>query len=60
MKILKTLFDKEFTTSTKGTDGERGTGFGLPLCQDLIKAHESEIFVETSEKGSRFFFQLKN
>ncbi|MEE2744176.1 MAG: ATP-binding protein [Bdellovibrionota bacterium] len=59
-EILKTLFDKEFTTSTKGTDGERGTGFGLPLCQDLIKAHESEIFVETSEKGSRFFFQLKN
>jgi signal transduction histidine kinase len=58
--ILKNLFDKEVTTTTNGTDGEKGTGFGLPLCQDLIKAHESEIFVETSDNGgSKFFFKLQ-
>jgi len=58
--ILKNLFDKEVTTTTSGTDGEKGTGFGLPLCQDLIKAHESEIFVETSDDGgSKFFFKLQ-
>jgi signal transduction histidine kinase len=58
--ILKNLFDKEVTTTTNGTDGEKGTGFGLPLCQDLIKAHESEIFVETSDDGgSKFFFKLQ-
>ena len=60
-EILKSLFDKEVTTSTKGTEGEKGTGFGLPLCQDLIKAHQSEIFVETNkDKGSRFFFKLRS
>ena len=58
-EILRNLFNKEVTTSTKGTDGEIGTGFGLPLCQDLIKAHESEIHVESSiETGSRFYFKL--
>ena len=59
-EIIKNLFNKDVTTSTKGTDGESGTGFGLPLCQDLIKAHDSEIFVESKvEDGSRFYFQLK-
>ena len=58
-EILRDLFNKEVTMSTKGTDGEIGTGFGLPLCQDLIKAHESEIHVESSiETGSRFYFKL--
>lgn len=58
--ILKDLFNKEVTTSTKGTDGEIGTGFGLPLCQDLIKAHSSEIHVESKiEEGSRFYFKLR-
>ena len=59
-EILQDLFNKEVTTSTKGTDGEIGTGFGLPLCQDLIKAHSSEIHVESKvENGSRFYFKLR-
>ena len=37
--MIGKLFDKETVTSTSGTDEqEKGTGFGLPLCQDLIKA----------------------
>ena len=57
--MIGKLFDKETVTSTSGTDGEKGTGFGLPLCQDLIKAHDSEIKIESTEgKGSCFYFEL--
>ena len=57
--IIEHLFDKDSLTTRKGTDGEVGTGFGLPLCQDLIVAHNSKIFVESEwGKGSRFYFIL--
>lgn len=53
------LFAKDERTSTPGTNGEMGTGFGLPLSQELIRAHGSEIKVEsTLGKGSRFYFEL--
>jgi len=57
--IIGKLFDKEAVTSTSGTDGEKGTGFGLPLCQDLVKEHDSVIKVESKiDEGSRFYFKL--
>jgi signal transduction histidine kinase len=58
-EILGKLFDKEAVTSTSGTDGEKGTGFGLPLCQDLAKEHGSIIKVESKiDEGSRFYFNI--
>jgi two-component system, sensor histidine kinase and response regulator len=58
-EILPDLFMKEKSISTPGTDGETGTGFGLPLAQELIKAHGSEIEVKSEEgKGSTFTFLL--
>jgi signal transduction histidine kinase len=58
--IIEHLFDKDHLTTRKGTDGEAGTGFGLPLCQDLIIAHNSKILVESKMgEGSRFFFILE-
>jgi signal transduction histidine kinase len=58
-KIIDNIFDKEVTTSTPGTEGEKGTGFGLPFCQDLVKEHESIIIVESEiGKGTRFYFEI--
>ncbi len=53
------LFMKEKKTSTKGTNGETGTGFGLPLAQEIVKLHGGDIRIE-SELGvySRFSFHL--
>lgn len=54
------IFNMESKSSTLGTNGEKGTGFGLPLSQEIALAHNSEIKV-TSEvgKGSRFYMTLK-
>jgi|SaaInlStandDraft_1057018.scaffolds.fasta_scaffold91851_2 two-component system, sensor histidine kinase and response regulator len=58
-KVIPDLFEKEKNISSAGTDGEQGTGFGLPLAQEIIRAHGSEIQVESQEgKGSTFSFFL--
>jgi len=50
-KMLDKIFQPFFTTKPAG----EGTGLGLSLCYDVIKAHGGEIKVETSEgKGSDF------
>ena len=53
------LFRVEEKTSTPGTAGEQGTGFGLPFSHDIIVAHGGDLFVESVEgEGSIFFVQL--
>lgn len=55
---LKTLF-KGSTLSTRGTEGEKGSGLGLVLCQELLHSHGGEIWVESEPgKGSTFSFSL--
>ncbi len=45
--------------STPGTDNERGTGFGLILCRELIEKQGGRIWVESQTgKGSDFKFVL--
>ena len=58
-EVIANLFKHEIKTSTMGTAGERGTGLGLPLCHDIMKAHDGSISV-TSElgKGATFFLRL--
>jgi len=54
-KVLDKIFQPFFTTKPSG----QGTGLGLSLSYDIIKAHGGEIKVETKEgEGSAFFFQL--
>ena len=54
-KILDKIFQPFFTTKPTG----QGTGLGLSLSYDIIKAHGGELKVETSEgKGSEFIIQL--
>lgn len=54
-KILDKIFQPFFTTKPTG----QGTGLGLSLSYDIIKAHGGEIRVETKEnEGSEFIIQL--
>jgi signal transduction histidine kinase len=54
-KMLDKIFQPFFTTKPTGV----GTGLGLSLSYDIIKAHGGEIKVETKEgEGSEFIIQL--
>jgi signal transduction histidine kinase len=56
---IEQLFMKHKKTSTAGTQGEKGTGFGLPLSQELMKAHNSKINVTSKEgESTTFYFDL--
>ncbi|GAB4196988.1 MAG: hypothetical protein OHK0057_26720 [Thermoflexibacter sp.] len=53
------LFAKDTHFSTLGTSGEKGTGFGLWICKEMIEKNVGKIWVESQEgKGSTFYFTL--
>ena len=54
-KVLDKIFQLFFTTKPTG----QGTGLGLSLSYDIVKAHGGEIKVETKEgEGSEFIISL--
>ena len=54
-KVLDKIFQPFFTTKPTG----QGTGLGLSLSYDIVKAHAGELKVETKEgEGSEFIIQL--
>ena len=54
-KLLDKIFQPFFTTKPTG----QGTGLGLSLSYDIVKAHGGELKVETKEGvGSEFIIQL--
>ncbi len=54
-KILDKIFQPFFTTKPTG----QGTGLGLSLSYDIVKAHGGELKVETNEGvGTEFIIQL--
>ena len=54
-KVVDKIFQPFFTTKPTG----QGTGLGLSLSYDIIKAHGGEIKVETKEnEGCEFIIQL--
>lgn len=48
-KLRERIFDESATTSRKGTDGEEGTGFGMPLVRRFVLAYGGAISVQSSE-----------
>ena len=56
---LDTIFIYEEKSSTKGTSGESGTGFGLPLARDIMEAQGGALHVQSIEgEGSTFYAEL--
>ncbi len=54
-KILDKIFQPFFATKPTG----QGTGLGLSLAYDIVKAHSGEIKMETKEgEGSEFIVRL--
>ena len=54
-KILDKIFQPFFTTKPTG----QGTGLGLSLAYDIVKAHGGELKVETKEgEGTEFIIEL--
>jgi len=54
-KILDKIFQPFFTTKPAG----QGTGLGLSLAYDIVKAHGGELKVKTTEgEGSEFIIEL--
>ena len=55
LKVLEKIFQPFFTTKPTG----QGTGLGLSLSYDIVKAHGGEIKVTTKEvQGSEFIIRL--
>ena len=57
--ILSKLFKIEEKITSKGTNGENGTGLGLILCKEFVNKNGGEIWAESEENnGSKFYFTI--
>ena len=58
-EVSEKLFKLDNKYSTKGTEGEKGTGLGLIICKEFVEQNRGEIGVESKEgKGTTFWFTL--
>ncbi|MCP5245231.1 MAG: HAMP domain-containing histidine kinase [Burkholderiales bacterium] len=58
-EAIDNLFSYDIKTSTTGTAGESGTGFGLPLAHEIIQAHKGTLQVNSIlGKGTTFHVRL--
>ncbi len=53
------MFKIESMFSTEGTNGERGTGFGLTFAKEILEKHGGELWFYSEEgNGSEFHFTI--
>lgn len=58
-ETLNSLFRIDKAISTKGTQGEKGTGLGLILCKEFLQKNKGQLLVESDvNKGSTFTIVL--
>jgi len=58
-EMIDKIFRLEESSSTPGTNDEKGTGLGLILCKEFIEKNGGKINVITElGKGSTFRFTL--
>jgi two-component system sensor histidine kinase/response regulator len=43
------IFNNEHPVSTRGTNDERGTGFGLKLCKEFVRHNNGKISIKSEE-----------
>ena len=56
---INCLFEINNEKSTRGTDGEAGTGLGLLICKDFVEKNNGKIWVESEwGEGSVFYIKL--
>jgi signal transduction histidine kinase len=47
-EILEVIFSPDKPTTRRGTTGERGSGFGMPIVKKVLELMEGEIKIETN------------
>ncbi len=59
VRLIPQLFNYELKTTSRGTNGEKGSGLGLPYCKDIMEAMGGSLSVESVEcEGSVFFIHF--
>ncbi len=57
--MLPDIFKQDVKTTTKGTDGEKGTGLGLPYSREIVEAHGGTLDAESvAGEGSAFYIRM--
>ena len=58
-KKVESLFHIDENVSSRGTEGEKGSGLGLLLCKEFVEINKGEIRVESIPgEGACFSFTL--
>lgn len=56
---IKHIWDKYYHNSKKHKRNSYGTGLGLSIVKNILQSHDCEYGVESSSKGSTFYFEIK-
>lgn len=58
-EALKNIFDTQKTSTSYGTQNEKGTGLGLRICKEMVENNGGNIWVESIiNKGSTFYLTI--